>query len=220
MAADWWARGIALGGACVTAINVFLSFRTYRRMKPNLRVLVRNMVISYPTGDPGSGIKDIRHHFNLRLVNQSPTAVQIEQVSLGTPYLQDPKQSVQLEWHSYDPYLRIEPFSGDHSRLSVTEQDLEVGGRFADKSMKARLTITLADGRVVHSRWLEIPPRDLVVSGWPGGAPDSYGTRGSDTSRVPSPMRFRQTYGLRPTALPVALRTRGTETRTRHALLR
>jgi hypothetical protein len=104
MSADWWARGIAIGGAAAASFSMITSYRTYRRVTPK---------VSLAVDDKGSD----RHALALRIANKSSTPVLLERVELRRMwknpvrrYLIDkPSPSVLKEF--YEP-LRIGPFSG------------------------------------------------------------------------------------------------------------
>lgn len=76
--ADWWARGIAIGGAAVAGLNMSVSYMTYRRMRPRVEVVLEHAGLALDASDPDND--DVV--FSLRLLNRSATNVQVEAVEM------------------------------------------------------------------------------------------------------------------------------------------
>ncbi|WP_328879110.1 hypothetical protein [Streptomyces sp. NBC_00299] len=76
-AVDWVARGIALASAGVATLNMLISYRTFRRVRPKVKVSVQG-------SDVRGGEKGYNRLYTLRLTNDGGTPVTVESVDLLT----------------------------------------------------------------------------------------------------------------------------------------
>ena len=81
MTADWWARSIALGSAGVTAFNVAISYRAFKRVRPKVRIFAHAEGVVGPTGRNVKGPA----RFSVRLLNDGTTTVSVERIELLVP---------------------------------------------------------------------------------------------------------------------------------------
>jgi hypothetical protein len=78
VATDWWARAVAIGGAAVASLNMVVSYRTYRWVRPKVKIGLWRTGVSVPEQED----KDASHLFVLRLINNGTTPVTVERIEL------------------------------------------------------------------------------------------------------------------------------------------
>lgn len=77
MAADWWARGIAISAAVATALNMGIAAMTYRRLRPQVQAnAVWGLLGEVEDAKKGNVIFGFRLHVR----NLSPTSAKVESV--------------------------------------------------------------------------------------------------------------------------------------------
>jgi len=107
MAADWWARGIAIGGAAAASLNMTVSALNYRRARPKVQVLVESAyldVISKADTKPNA------ISFRLRFTNKGSTAIGIETLSFNSPREANHAHFGGIQ--AFATPLELKPFSG------------------------------------------------------------------------------------------------------------
>lgn len=146
MPADWWARGIAIGGSAVASLNMIVSYRTFRRVRPKVKVRLWRTGLSVSE----SGIDGGRHVFILRFLNNGTTPVSVERIELWT----SPKYHKRADLvhgkrfergvTAHEPPV-VPALDGTVYRYSVPRSAMPVDG------MRTRFRVLLTNGRVAYS---------------------------------------------------------------------
>ncbi|MFG2349663.1 hypothetical protein [Streptomyces phaeochromogenes] len=147
MAADWWARGIAIGAAGSAALNMLISYRTYRRVRPRVDVAIEGMGM-----DPAvpEDAKRQSYLFRLRLVNRSTTAITVERVAVVGVH--SPFWNRTENWgkvRRFEEPLKIEPLSGLKHQENVMARGMT---RLGHPPRYVRITFLLSDGSKAKSK--------------------------------------------------------------------
>ncbi|MEU8579095.1 hypothetical protein [Streptomyces asoensis] len=154
MTADWWARGIAIGSAGATALNMGVAYRTFRRARPKVKVKLSRTSLD---ANPEKGKKPYKV-FILRFLNSGTTPASLERIELVAykpPYRLDvPRVIHSVDFHPESRHESplIPALSGIIYRFSM------VGTRYGKPdSEKLRFRVVLSDGSTVVSRALKNP---------------------------------------------------------------
>ncbi|WP_329348406.1 hypothetical protein OG226_07930 [Streptomyces sp. NBC_01261] len=143
MAADWWARGIALGSTAAASLNMITSYRTYRRTRPDVVVKFESQYLFPEVNKFG---------FRMRIVNQGATALGIESVTVEVKHVSDGQRFFKVEYSKlpivehFDEPLIVAAFSGQQY---VKEFEIERG---VFPSRYVRFVLQLTDGSKRRSR--------------------------------------------------------------------
>ncbi|MDQ1068346.1 hypothetical protein [Streptomyces canus] len=159
MAADWWARGIAIGAGTATGLNMLVAFRTYLRVKPRVRLRVTYGPLKLA----------FRNGFLVRIRNISPTSTKIDEVSFTGRYA-FPKKARFIRRSRYvQIHHRAVFVSSDDLESENAEAEMELpgfggvrwelepysGAEFGN--LRAyRLEVTLTNGECVKSEWVTV----------------------------------------------------------------
>ncbi|NUK08958.1 hypothetical protein HRW18_13265 [Streptomyces lunaelactis] len=155
MAADWWARGIAIGGAAVAGLNMTVSYATYRRGRPRVAVLAEAYRIyeyAEPESIPDPTLAPDRYSVSVRLNNNSAAAVTIESVHVlvthrPTRFSRDTASFGQTQ----SDVVKLDPMGG--TTLEIEVMDF-FAHRLAGQVWDARVSAVLSNGREVRSKKL------------------------------------------------------------------
>jgi hypothetical protein len=135
MTADWVARGIAMGGVLFTASSTAIAFATFRRGKPDLKLVIENARI----GSSRNGATKGRVIFNVRAINGGPLPVKLDVIDFiavyrgfhdkGTPTLGDNERTLlrTVDHHSGKVIQRSVRLSGLIKRDQVLKYVRVVG---------------------------------------------------------------------------------------------
>lgn len=146
MAADWWARGIAIGSAAAATVNMTVAYRTFRRVRPKIKVrLWRTGLAAYEAGD-----NPAQHQFILRFLNNGTTPVSVERIELWT-YLKRYRRGYIVHgkrfergFPNYEPPV-VPALDGTTYRYNVPRSAKP------DDDMRMRFRVLLSNGRVAVS---------------------------------------------------------------------
>ncbi|MFE0131216.1 hypothetical protein ACFWY6_06495 [Streptomyces sp. NPDC059037] len=150
MAADWWARGIAMGAAGFAGLNMIVSAKTYLRVRPKLKVKTERRS-KHPVpqinieGNPRSA-----YWFRLRLINDGTTPLGVERVELYTRDSRWPFKRLRLVkgTRTLKP-VTVDGLSGVIYPVVLTSKSLLCMGR---GPLYARFYATLTNGQTVRGR--------------------------------------------------------------------
>ncbi|MGW6738650.1 hypothetical protein [Streptomyces sp. NPDC055013] len=161
-AVDWVARSIALGSAGVATLNMFISYRTFRRARPKVKVaLLRHIgkagIEMYPEAS--------EYQFILRFRNKGTTAVSVERIQLvhyPTKWFRS-KVFWPLMAMRFEPPISSRPLipalDGMTFRFNVAKEALS--GISVRKHLRFR--VLLSNGETVISR--KIKPSEWLLPG-------------------------------------------------------
>ncbi|GGT88828.1 hypothetical protein [Streptomyces coeruleorubidus] len=156
MAVDWWARGIAIAAALATALNMLIAFKTYRRVRPRLDVVVQ-LAKAEPQIIMNAKAVSFRGHyvFLLRLANRGTTPVSIEHVFLVASYSKWHRRSEPMlsAGAFLEQPLKIEPFDGEQYPFKMPSPDWTQGGKVP---RYVQVRVGLRDGREAHSAKMRV----------------------------------------------------------------
>ncbi|MFF4888136.1 hypothetical protein ACWD6Q_36030 [Streptomyces nigra] len=151
MEPDWWARGIAIAAALAASLNMFIAFRTYRRAKPKLDIVVQ-LAKAEPNLILNAKVVSFRGHyvFLLRLANSGATALSVEHISLFSAYGKWYRKAepILAFGQFIEEPLKIEPFDGEQYPLKMPSPEWTTGG---ERPRYVRIMVGLRDGREAHS---------------------------------------------------------------------
>ncbi|MBQ0853394.1 hypothetical protein J8N05_35090 [Streptomyces sp. BH-SS-21] len=100
MAADWWARGIALGAGLATTVNAAITLKNYRRARPR-------MIVQCKYRTMGNEID-----LTVTLKNEGATPLYLEQVGIVVVELStSPPRKRGYRWHRRSCEPTIAPWS-------------------------------------------------------------------------------------------------------------
>ncbi|MET8031753.1 hypothetical protein [Streptomyces sp. NPDC005345] len=159
--ADNVARIIAGTSAAFTASSMAISYATYRRVRPRLKV--RGGFSYITTHEPTES--EPSHHMAISVRNHGQTAVRIKQVmvELGDGPVARLRKRIgrhRFSYHWWFPRLpegsamEAESFGG--VRWSVLLDDLDFSSLDSGKT-HLRFAVELSSGVTVHSRWTSKP---------------------------------------------------------------
>ncbi|MEV5976241.1 hypothetical protein [Streptomyces sp. NPDC052114] len=169
MAADWWARGIAMGAAGFAGINMIVSAKTYRRVRPKLKMKAeRRSKHPVPQNDI-EGSPRSAYMFRLRLINEGTTPLGVERVELYTRDSRWPFKRLRLVkgTRRLKP-VTVDGLSGVIYPLVLSSESLLHKGR---GPLYARTQATLTNGQIARGRRMwrfpglkdqPEPPRETV----------------------------------------------------------
>ncbi|MCX4557460.1 hypothetical protein OHA02_14745 [Streptomyces phaeochromogenes] len=150
MAADWVARGIALGAGIATALNMVISFATYRRGRPRVGVEITG-VDAVRARD---GISRVSVMCSVRLVNRGNTSVDLEDLRFIVKFR---GRRVQYATEKTGFSRRtLEPFAGKVVTRSLQLAELRVNGATV---AYVRLVARLSNGKHAWSK--KIRPKNI-----------------------------------------------------------
>lgn len=142
MSADWWARGIAIGGAAAASFNMVTSYLTYRKVKPRFSIEVDDERSDHDS-------------LSLKISNKSSTLVLIKRVELrrvwkipGLAYLY--AKPLRAGLHEFFEPLKIEPLNGTKINLSMREWTSSRDSTV--RLVRGDVLVVLNDGKKVRTR--------------------------------------------------------------------
>ncbi|MFD7314932.1 hypothetical protein ACFV9Z_13410 [Streptomyces sp. NPDC059883] len=154
---------VSSASAAITGVNAFVSYRTFRRVRPKIQVRLWRTNVSVPEQEK----KDATHVFVLRLINNGTTPVTLERVELCRYESGYNKRRFQMVKGSrgFDPNNRwgtvapvIPALDGTIYRFSVARNSITRGDHL-------RFRVLLSNGRTSTSRLLPTKDWSLDASG-------------------------------------------------------
>ncbi|MFD8334037.1 hypothetical protein ACFV42_15420 [Streptomyces solisilvae] len=176
--ADNVARIIAGASAAFTASSMAISYATYRRVRPRLKV--RGSFASVTVHEPDEG--EPSYYLTVSVRNHGQTAVKIKQLSveLGDSSIERIRKHLMRRRRSHhywfprlpeDCVMEADAFGG--VRWSLVLDDLDFSSLDSGKS-HLRMAVELSSGVTIQGRWIRKPDWLPAVRGASGNGQLSF----------------------------------------------